>query len=145
MLGLRFSLRSLLGAVTFVALALASLLQPWRSWCPSLVLTGLLALMLLAIPCSIFARERLRAFYAGFAIVGWGYFLLAFVPWIELSIGRQLLANPIAEHICFAATGSLGDYPQFLKVTHTLFMFVLAYLGGLATSRCLMNSVERSC
>lgn len=144
MLGLRFSLKSLLGAVTYVALSLASLLQPWRSWCPSLVLTGLLALMLLSIPCSIFARERTRAFCVGFAIVGWGYFLLAFVPWIELTVGRQLLANPLAEHICFATTGSLGDYPQFLKVTHTLLMFVLAYLGGLTASRCCVNSAERS-
>jgi len=144
LLGLRFSLKSLLGAVTFVALALASLLQPWRSWCPSLVLTGLLSLLLLSIPCSIFARERTRAFYVGFAIVGWGYFLLAFVPWIEMTVGRQLLANPIAESICFAATGSLGDYPQFLKVTHTLFMFVLAYVGGLTASRCYVISMERS-
>jgi hypothetical protein len=144
LLGLRFSLKSFLGAVTFVALALASLLQPWRSWCPSFVLTGLLALMLFSIPCSIFAGERVRAFYVGFAIVSWGYFLLAFVPWFEMSVGRKLLANPIAEYICFAATGSLGDFPQFLKVTHTLFMFVLAYVGGLAASRCYVNSTKRS-
>lgn len=144
MLGLRFSLRSLLGAVTFVAIALASLLQPWRSWCPSLVLTGLLALMLLAIPCGIFARDRARAFYVGFALVGWSYFLLAFIPCIELTVGRQLLANPIAESICFTVTDSLGDYPQFLKVTHALFMFVLAHLGGLTASRCYVISTERS-
>ena len=144
MLGPRFSLKSLLGAVTVVALSLASLLQPWRSWCPSLMLTGLLSLMLLSIPCSIFARERVRAFYVGFAIVGWGYFLLAYAPRIETNIGRQLLANPVAESICFAATGSLGDFPQFLKVTHTLFMFVVAYLGGLTASRCYVNIAERS-
>jgi len=142
--GIQFSLKSLLGAVSFVALALASLLQPWRSWCPSLALTGLLSLMLLSIPCGVFARERVRAFCVGFAIVGWGYFLLAYVPWIEASIRRQLLATHIAESICFATTGSLGDYPQFLKVTHTLFMFVLAYLGGLMSSRCYVNSAERS-
>jgi len=144
LLGLRFSLKSLFGAVSVVALSLASLLQPWRSWCPSLVLTGLLSLMLLSIPCTIYARERVRAFYVGFAIVGWGYFLLAFAPGLEASVGRRLLAGTIAESICYAATGSLGDFPQFLKVTHTLFMFILAYLGGLTASRCYMNGAERS-
>jgi hypothetical protein len=132
----------LLGAVSVIALSLASLLQPWRSWCPSLALTGLLSLMLLSIPCSIYARERVRAFHVGFAIVGWGYFLLAFAPWIGASIGRQLLANPIAESICLATTGSLGDLPQFLRVIHTLFMFTLAYLGGLTASRYYVNCAE---
>jgi len=141
---LRFSLKTLLGAVTFVALSLASLLQPWRSWCPSLALTSLVAMMLLAIPCSIFARERMRAFAVGFAITGWGYFILAFAPGLETSVGRQLLATPIAESICFATTGSLGDFPQFLKVTHTLFTFLLAYLGGLTAGRYYVNRVERS-
>jgi hypothetical protein len=89
-----------------------------------------LSLMLLAIPGCFYGRERIRVFCVGFAIVGWGYFLLAYTPWLEASIGHQLLARPIAESVCYLATDSLGDLPAFLQVIQTLFMFFLAYLGG---------------
>ena len=138
----RFSLRSLLGAVAFIAAALASLIQPWRSWCPALVLTATLFLLLVAIPASVFAHGRERAFYVGFAFVGWSYFLLAYAPGLDASVGRQLLAKPIAESICFAATGSLGDIQQFLKITHTLFTIALAYAGGIATRRCYERAAK---
>jgi hypothetical protein len=144
-LGLRFSLQSLLGAVAFVAVSLASLLHPWRAWCPAIVLTGVLLLMLLAIPCSIYAHSRGRAFWVGFTIVGWGYFLLAYAPWMESRIGHQLLADPTAEALCFAVTGSLGDFPHFLQVTHALCMFLLAYLGGLVASRCEAQRNTAAC
>jgi len=134
----------LLTAVAVVALALASLLQPWRSWCPSLVLTGTLLLMLLSIPGSIYARGRARAFCAGFAILGWGYFLLAFTPWFEATIGRQLLARHVAEFTCVAVTDSLGDLPGFIKTTHALFMFTFAYLGGWTASRICAKGTKRS-
>ena len=136
----RFSLRSLLCAVAFIAVALASLMQPWRSWCPSLVLTVTLFLLLVAIPASFLASGRERAFYVGFAVVGWGYFLLAYAPALDVSVGRQLLATPIAESVCFAVTGSLGDIQPFLKITHTLFTFALACAGGIVTGRCYMRA-----
>ncbi len=120
------------GAMTFISLALASLWQPWRSWAPELTLSASVFLLLLSIPASIYAPER--AFFVGFASVGWGYLLLAFSPLFEATVGRQLLARPIAESVCFSLTGSLGDLPQFLKVTHTLFMFALAIVGGLTAS-----------
>lgn len=142
--GPRFSLRSLLGAVTFVSIALASLIEPWRRWCPAMVLTGLVVMMLLAIPSGIYARGRVRAYYVGFATVGWGYFLLVYTPWFETSIGRELLAYPVAESVCFAVTGSLGDFPYFLKVITTLSMFLLAHLGGLFASRFYAMSTEQS-
>jgi len=140
----RFSLRSLLGAVTFIAVALASLMQPWRSWCPSLVLTATLFLLLLSIPASIFTDGQKRAFCVGFAFVGWGYFLLVYAPGVDVSVGRQLLAKPIAESVCFAVTGSLGDVQQFLKITNTLFTFALACAGGIVTERCYMRAGKPS-
>jgi hypothetical protein len=116
------------GVMTFISLAMASLWQPWRSWAPELVLSTCVFLLLLSIPASIYAPER--AFFVGFASVGWGYLLLVFSPLFETTVGRQLLARPIAESICFSLTGSLGDLPQFLRATQTLFMFGLALLGG---------------
>jgi hypothetical protein len=78
LLGLRYSLRSLSGAVTFVAASLASLLHPWRIWCPALVFTGVL--LLVAILCSICARGRRRAFWMGFAVVTGSTGLLGYRP-----------------------------------------------------------------
>ena len=144
MLGLRFSLKSFLGAVTFVSVAMASLSQPWRRWCPAMVLTGLLLMMLLSIPGSIYAHGRVRAFLVGFATVGWGYFLLVYSPWFEVSVGRELLASPVAESVCFAVTDSLGDYPYFLKVTHALSMFLLAYFGGVIARGFYVKHTEQS-
>jgi len=129
----------LLGAVAVVALALASLLQPWRSWCPALVSTGVLVLMLLSIPCCIYARERTRTFCVGFSIVGWGYFLFVYAPWFKTSVGHQLLARPIAESGCYLTTGSLGDFPVLPQAIHALFMFLLAYLGGLTACWCSIH------
>jgi len=132
----------LLGAVTYFAVALACLLDPWRSWCPALVLTGTLLMMLLAVPAGIYTRKRARAYYVGFATVGWGYFFLAYAPWFEANVGPQLLAWPVAESVCIAVTGSFGDFEQFLKVTHVLFMLGLALLGGLTASRLYVTESE---
>jgi len=144
LLGLRFSLRSLLGATTFVSIALASLLQPWRSWGSATVLTGLVLVLLLTIPAAIYARGRVRAFYVGFATVGWGYFFLTYAPWFEATVGHLLLADRIAESVCFAVTGSLGESLYFLSVTHALSIFALAYLGGLTASRFYVKNTEPS-
>jgi len=105
-----------------------------------LVLTGILALMLLALPVAIYARDRQRAFYLGFACTGWGYFVLAWAPWCDATIGRQLLAQPIAESICFAATDSLADMPQILSLTQALFMLAFAWCGGQTASLCYERS-----
>lgn len=121
--------------MAFIAASLASLLQPWRSWCPSLMLTAMLFLLLAAIPACFFANGRDRAFYFGFAIVGWGYFLVVHTLVFDASVGRQLLTNHFAEFVCIAVTGSLGDIQQFLNVSHTLFTFGFAYAGAVATER----------
>ena len=136
----QFSLRTLICATAVVALVLASLLRPWQSWTPALVLTGILTLMLLALPVAIYALDRQRAFYVGFACTGWGYFVLAWAPWCDATIGRQLLAQPIAESICFATTDSLADMPQILSVTQALFMLAVAWCGGQTASLCYVRS-----
>lgn len=144
MLRPRFSLKSLLGVMTFLGFALASLTQPLQSWYPSLVLTGTLALLLLSVSAGIYARGQTRAFYVGFAIAGWGYFFVAYPPWFEATIAPQLLAYPIAESVCIAVTGSLGDSQYYLRVCHALSMFILAYFGGLAADRCYLLSVAQA-
>lgn len=131
----RFTLQSLLAAVTFVAVALASLLGPWRSWCPALVFTGSTVLLLLAIPAAVCSRNQARARYLGFAVVGWGYFLLAYTTWFDSRLATQLLAWPVAQLLCMQVTGSLGDFPHFLNVTHALFMMLFASLGALTAGR----------
>lgn len=125
--------------VTFVGLAMAALSRPQQGWFPALILTGVLVLQVLSIPASIYARGRTRAFYVGFSITGWGYFLIAYTPWFEATLGSQLLAYPIAESICYAATNSLGDSQYYLRVCHALILFLLACVGGFTAERFYLH------
>ena len=109
-----------------------------------MALTALVLLLLLSIPAAIYARGQVRAFYVGFATVGWGYFFLTYTPWFETSVSRLLLADRIAESACLAVTGSLGESHYFLRVTHALSIFALAYLGGLTVGRFYVKNIEPS-
>ena len=115
--------------MAFVGVASASLMPACREWAPSVALSFVVFLLLLSVPLAQHHRA-LRAYFTGFAFVGWGYMLIAFSPWFESNVGRQLIAHPIAEAVCFATTDSLGDAMHFLKVSHALLMFLAAHIGG---------------
>ena len=131
----RFSLKSMILATAFLAAIFASLAEPWRGWCPSVVLTAAVVMLLLALPAAIYAPLSSRPYYVGFAAAGWGYLLLAFSPWFASHVGRQMIAGPLAEWLCFEATGSLADWEQFLKVTHAACLVVFSLAGGVTASR----------
>ena len=140
----RFSLKMMFAAMTFAGLSLAFLTQPLMSWHPSFLFTSVLALLLLSLPACVYSRAEQRAFYVGFALVGWVYFLMAYSPWLETIVGRQLLAFPIAESICFSVTGSLGECMHYYKVCHALSMFVMAYTGGFVAQKCHSHQASPS-
>jgi hypothetical protein len=75
----QFSLRALLGAAVFVAVACSSLLYASET-IASLVFTATVLVLLAAVVAAVCRRGAARAFWVGFAIFGWGYLWLAIWP-----------------------------------------------------------------
>jgi hypothetical protein len=74
----RFSIAGLMGFVLIVALGIGGLKAAnplWASACYTLTFLGLVAGVLLAIQ----AQGRKRAFWVGFSMTGWTYFVFVFV------------------------------------------------------------------
>ena len=72
-------------AVGFAALRVSSRL--WASACVSTALLGLVG----SIAAILYRRGASRAFWVGYALFGWTYFLIAFVP--PLNTMRELLVS----------------------------------------------------
>ena len=75
----RFSLRQLMGLVTFVAVACTGLLHPSTNLA-SAVFTATMMLMVVAVLGAVGRRGSARFFWIGFAVAGWGYLWLAHWP-----------------------------------------------------------------
>jgi hypothetical protein len=76
---LRFSIANLLTAVAIIAVGLAALNSPSRLTV-GLVTIVTLGVLLAAILGAIYRAGEARAFWLGFAVFGWSYFLVAFSP-----------------------------------------------------------------
>jgi len=77
----RFKIRSLLGIVLFVAIAIAALRasnDAWDSSVLGLTLLTLLAAVLLA----VHRTDRRRAYWLGFTLFGWAYLIASLIPLI---------------------------------------------------------------
>ena len=72
----RFSLRQLLGFVAFVAIGCGGLIRP-SLFLASLIFTGTLVMLLVAILGAVGRTGSARVFWIGFAIAGSGYLWLA--------------------------------------------------------------------
>jgi hypothetical protein len=92
----RFSLAGLLRAVAACGFAMACLLYASAPWAAGLysVALGLLVLALIGVANRAGAR---RAFWAGFAIAGWAYLLIATGPWFHDSIARRLATTRLLD------------------------------------------------
>jgi hypothetical protein len=90
----RYSLAALLGLISVVALGCAALVQATHVWRQAAI-TLTVAALLFAPLAALFIRGRLRAFAAGFAVIGWLYFLLMFVP--ALGLREKLLTHTAVE------------------------------------------------
>jgi len=100
----RFSLAGLMGAMFVVAIALAAMVSTSDVWSTSLFSAAAFALFV-AILGIIYCRERLRAFWVGFAVLGWGYMLLGYGPWFQNHVSPSLLTSALASSL----------YPKLLR------------------------------
>lgn len=76
----RFTLRALLGLVSFVAVGCASLLRA-TPVVASIACGSTLLLLFATIPLCVYRTGERRAFWLGFALFGLGYYVIACGPW----------------------------------------------------------------
>jgi hypothetical protein len=75
----RYTIRSLLGVVLFVAIAVAALRAADDAWDSCLL--GLTSLCLLtSVLLAVHSTHRRRAFWLGFALFGWTYLVASLIP-----------------------------------------------------------------
>src|SRR5687768_2960478 len=74
---MNFSLRALLLAVPVIAVGISGYVFQLQ-WATSLSYTICVAMLLFAAVGAVFGRQHRRLFWAGFAVLGWGYWYMAF-------------------------------------------------------------------
>ena len=78
----RFSIRGLTAVIVLFAVAFAALRYPSRfganAW-----FSMTLASVTLAIPAALGSIGHDRAFWSGFAVRGWVYFMIWLAPWVH--------------------------------------------------------------
>jgi hypothetical protein len=78
----RFHIGNLLIAVVFLGVGLAALREANDTW-DSMVLSSALGILLVSVLLALHRKAEKRSFWAGFALLGWGYVGLSLVPSIE--------------------------------------------------------------
>jgi hypothetical protein len=76
---MQFTVKHLLGAMTFAGVACFSLIYA-TPWWGTLLFSGSVMLLFSAVLCAIFSQHRQRAVWLGVAIFGWGYYLFLCSP-----------------------------------------------------------------
>lgn len=92
----RLSVAAMMGLVGFVAVAIAALTSP-APLLAGAALMATLGLLAVAVLGVIFDRCAGRAFWSGFAIIGWGYMALIFAPWLRESFAPRLATTMLAD------------------------------------------------
>jgi hypothetical protein len=84
------------------------------------VLTLVLLILGTAVFGAIYSRGRRRAGWLGFAVFGWGYFMLAFGPGFSSELGNRLPSTQllIALHPRHTASGSWVSSSLSTRVRH---------------------------
>jgi hypothetical protein len=79
---IRFTIASMLTVVLFFAIGFAALREASDLWASG-IFTLTLGVLLLSILLAVYRTAARRAFWVGFALLGWGYLALSVVPAIE--------------------------------------------------------------
>jgi hypothetical protein len=140
----RFSLLALFGFVGVTAVVFAALASPNESWL--MITKGLtLGCLFFSALAGIYGHRVGRAFWVGFAVVGWGYFVVQqeFEPPQDLPTGRisdrlQRLIHPDGPLIQLGDSHNPPIQPAnwlkllwFKMILTWLWPLVLGFVGGL--------------
>ncbi len=113
---LHLSISGLLALVAVVAIGFAAIHNATPSWAGGLysLTFFLLVASLLGI---LFGQGPRRVFWTGFALLGWSYILLHFVPWNGRYLGPYLLAPSLFDAIYdeLHITDQMKNSPGFVR------------------------------
>jgi hypothetical protein len=94
----RMSIAALMTVVLVLAVGFAALRSSSKAW-SVVVLTLTLVLQFTAILGAIYRRGRDRAGWLGFALFGWGYWILSSAPAFRTEIRPQLATTPLLDYL----------------------------------------------
>ena len=123
----RFTMSGLMGLVLTSAVGLTALTHPTPLWA-SVAFSLALAANFAAIVATIASEGGGRKVAAGFAVCGWGYFLLTLAPGLETSVGLYLVTTPLIE---WFYRHSVPDPFSFARIVHSLFSIASGVAGGM--------------
>jgi hypothetical protein len=94
----RFSIRSVMAFIIVAGIGLAAIRigsAPWSG--------AMFSITFFTMVCSLLGvaltRGLRRTYWSGFAALGWSYLLLTYAPWLELKVGRFLLAPQLFPYL----------------------------------------------
>ena len=129
----RVSIGGLSALILAAGILMAAARSPTEPWANG---TTSLALLILgvALTGAMFRRGAGRAYWAGFAWLGWGYLLLAFGPWCDLKIAPMLVTKTAGEflHFHFPPSIAIRPYQRAIPVAEggsPLYMFGHQQMG----------------
>ena len=135
----RFALKHLLLATTLIAICAVALSTGTWFW-TRVLFTLALAVNLGAVVAVLLLRGRQRAFWIGFAVFGWVYWLIVNYPLLRIA-EHQLFASEIADMlkdytpeansgiVKLRSTHAIAIF-SFERSIHTVFGLAFALLGG---------------
>jgi hypothetical protein len=92
----QFSIRSLLVAVTIVAVGIAALLNA-GPWWEAVVWGGTICFLAIAILLVVYRQKEGRAFWLGFALFGWLYLAVLVYSWTPYANPQYSRSDPLAQ------------------------------------------------
>jgi hypothetical protein len=146
---LHFSLRSLLWFVAIAAIGCAAMVNPTEQWlvAVSTCTFGMLAFSVLA---AVHGRADDRAFWSGFAIVGWGYLALFGLLWYRDEIAHGWFRGNLGTTRLLFWFSTVRFKNPSLVLCHNantigefLWSLVLGFAGGL-TARWLSLGAKQA-
>ncbi|OHB82190.1 MAG: hypothetical protein A2W31_16120 [Planctomycetes bacterium RBG_16_64_10] len=140
MRGIRYSLVTLLGVTTVIAIVIVALRVGDWFWYRSLF-TLTLSLNLAAVLGAVYQTGRRRAFWMGFAIFGWTCWSITNFPALRIA-EHQLIAGQLAvllkeyvpdgnDGIVIGPNGSGIAIFSFRQIAHSAFGLLLSLVGGI--------------
>ncbi len=156
----QFSVFGLLVLVAFVSVACAAMVYA-SLWWASICLTCAVIAQLVAVLAVVYRHGSARAFWVGFALLGWGYLLLTFAPGLDRHIGQRLVTTKLLAFLqpklqrtpIYGNASELALYPgkdplmtvtetgtyyapapqwdHFQQAGHSLMAILIGFLGGL--------------
>jgi hypothetical protein len=94
----RFTIGELILFVLVVAIGLAAIRSGSAAWAGGILSITLFA-MIASILGIVLGRGLRRVYWSGFALLGWSYLFLMYVPWLHENVGQFLLAPNLFDYL----------------------------------------------